>query len=189
MRTYSHALLTLAASRRVEPRNSVSAALGAVLPDLPVAAGAVWLWARRGLFTRDQLRQEACSQRSFAAPDAALHSVVPVVTALALCSLSGFGNKNPRRQLLAFLLGWAGHVATDALSHGEDARPLLWPLSESRFSSFVSYWEGNRNGHLFTIIEHATALAAGTSLLANRYTGLKYCGGTCSTSHTPLAER
>lgn len=157
MRTYSHALLTFAAARALQPRSSVPAALaalGAVFPDLPVAAGGLWLWTKRGLFDRDQLQREACAKPSFAAPDTALHSVVPIAAALALCAVLWQRD----RATLTFLLGWAGHVATDALTHGSDARRILWPLSEHRFRSPVSYWEAGRNGRPFTLVEHAVLL-------------------------------
>ena len=144
------------------------AALGASLPDLPVGAGGVWLWAKRGLFTRDQFQQEACAKRSFALPDAALHSIVPLGAGFIFCFLAGTVNRSLRQRLLAFLLGWAGHVVTDALTHGEDARPLFWPLSGRRFSSPVSYREKKRYGRLFTILEHAAVLAATISLLTIR---------------------
>ena len=168
MRTYAHAILTLVATQRYSPQSSVSAALGAVLPDLAVGAGAVWLWAKRGLFTRDQFQQEACAKGSFATPDAALHSVVPLGAGLIFCFLPGIENKSLRQRLLAFLLGWAGHVISDALTHGEDARPFFWPLSARRFSSPVSYWENKRYGRLFTTLEHMVVVLAGISLLTNR---------------------
>lgn len=168
MRTYSHAVLTLAATRRFGLRTASAATLGSVIPDLPVAAGAIWLWFKRGIFTRDQLQQEACARKSFAAPDSALHSAVVLAAVLVLCGLLAIKRSEHRRPLLAFLLGWAGHVAADALTHGKDARPLLWPLSERRFRSPISYWEKSRYGRLFATIELAAVLASGLRFLVKR---------------------
>lgn len=168
MRTYSHAVLTLAATRRFGVRTASAATLGSIIPDLPVSAGAVWLWAKRGIFTRDQLQQEACAKKSFAGPDSALHSAVVLVAALILCALLAIKRSEHRRPLLAFLLGWAGHVTADALTHGKDARPLLWPFSERRFRSPISYWEKSRYGKLFTTIEHVAVLASGLRFLVKR---------------------
>ena len=95
-----------------------------------------------------------------------MHSVFPV--AVALCALPGFEDKNLRQRRLAFLLGWAVHVVTDALTHGEDARPFFWPLSARRFSSPISYWKNERYGRLFTNLEHAVVVLAGISFLKNR---------------------
>jgi hypothetical protein len=162
VRTYSHALLTWAAARRTVPTGPAAwAALGATLPDLPVLAGAAWLAARRvGRFSRAELDAEVCARRLFRSPDAALHSVLPVAGALSLYGATGARRRNGGGALLALLLGWAGHVATDTLTHGSDARPLLWPLFSWRFHSPVSYRERGRYALPFTVAEHAAVLAA-----------------------------
>ena len=159
VRTYSHALLTRAASRRFGRRRATAAALGATLPDLPALVGAAWLLARRpGRFSRANFEADVCGRTLFARPDAALHSVLPVSGALAL--YAALRNRDPNRAALFFLLGWAGHVASDALTHGRDARPPLWPLSDRRFESPVSYRERDRHATLLTALEHLAVLAA-----------------------------
>jgi len=160
VRTYSHALLTWATARRTVPGAPAAwAALGATLPDLPVLAGAAWLAARRlGRFSRADLDTEVCARGPFRAPDAALHSVLPAATALVLYGTVGARYRRSGGALPALLLGWAGHVATDTLTHGSDARPLLWPLSSYRFHSPVSYRERERYALPFTLVEHAALL-------------------------------
>lgn len=169
MRTYSHAVLTATLARRSGPGPALAASLGATLPDLPAAAGAAWLWTgRRRAITRSEFEGEVCGRKLFCAPDAALHSVPVAAAALALwpaLRARGAGGprgpRGPRRAALAFLLGWAGHVAADVLTHGSDARPALWPFSERRFKSPVSYREPDRHGRPFAAAEHAAvALAA-----------------------------
>lgn len=160
MRTYSHALLTRAAFRRFGRRPAAAATLGAVLPDLPALVGAAWLLARRpGRFSRASFETDVCGRTFFARPDAALHSALPVAAALALYALPHLRNRDPHRTALSFLLGWAGHVASDTLTHGRDARPILWPLSRYRFESPVSYRDRDRYAAPFTVAEHATTLA------------------------------
>lgn len=164
MRTYSHALLTWAAARSARPSRPAQAAwtaLGAALPDLPVLSGAAWLATRRlGRFSRADLDAEVCARDLFRRPDAALHSALPVAAALAAYGAARARRRDRGDALPALLLGWAGHVAADALTHGSDARPLLWPLSSFRFHSPVSYRERERHALPFTLAEHAALLAA-----------------------------
>ncbi len=158
MRTYSHAILTYTALRRLGTPTATAASLGAVLPDGPAIAGAAWLAANRlGGFSRGEFEKEVCGRSAFAGPDAALHSVLPVAIA-ALGAPSFFGRGKMRTVLPAFVLGWACHVAADVLTHGSDARPLLWPVSNYRFKSPLSYRERDRHALPFTVAEHAAVL-------------------------------
>ena len=170
VRTYSHALLTWAAARRVGPSDSDAArraAVGAMLPDLPAVAGAAWLFARRRrLFGRREFCEEACEKGPFGGPDVALHSALPVAALLALYVAPEVRRHDTRGTLLAFLLGWVGHVLADALTHAEDARPILWPLSRRRFEGPISYWDRAHHAHPFALFEHATLLLVAVWLLS-----------------------
>lgn len=148
-----------------------AALLGSVLPDLPAGAGLVWAALRRlAPIGRETLRDEVCSRRRFSTPDAALHSAVPAAAALAaLGALRGRSRPELRAPALAFLAGWAGHVVADALTHGGDARPLLWPLSRWRFQSPVSYWERDRHARAFGLVEHGAIALVLARLLARRF--------------------
>ena len=72
--------------------------------------------------------------------------------------------RDPRGTLLAFLLGWVGHMFADALTHAKDARPVLWPFSKQRFAGPISYWDRAHHAHLLTLTEHAALL-----LVAGQY--------------------
>ena len=162
MRTYSHTLLTFAATRRLKPNDgpfAALAALGATLPDLPAGIGVAWLWTRR-LYSRETFLKEVCGRSAFKRPDAALHSILPVSAALA--TYASLGTEEHRRRTFMFpiLLGWAAHVAADALTHGSDARTLFWPISGWRFESPISYRERDRHALPVTIAEHALVLAS-----------------------------
>ncbi len=161
VRTYSHAALTWAAARLSAPSGisvAVGGASGAALPDLPALAGAVWLGSRRRRLNRSALCEEVCAKPSFAGPDAALHSVLPVGALLLILWTLGSKELSQRKPLLTFLIGWVGHVLTDALTHAEDARPILWPISEWRLRSPISYWDRSRYARTFTMAEHGTLL-------------------------------
>ena len=162
VRTYSHALLTWALARRVsKPGPAAWAALGAAAPDLPLLAGASRLALRRlGRPSRADLDAEVCARDRFRRPDAALHSALPPAAALALYGIARRRKGGASGRLRALLLGWAGHIAADVLTHGSDARPLLWPLSRRRFRSPISYRERDRHATPFTVAEHAAVLAA-----------------------------
>ena len=156
MRTYSHALLTLHASRRHAPRTYTSAILGATLPDVPALVGAAWLAANRlGRFSRKDFQTEVCGRSLSSRPDAALHCTLTVSGAFALHAVLNTKRGATRTPLYAFLLGWAGHVFADALRHGSDARPLLWPVSAYHFESPVSYRERDRHAFPFAVAGRA----------------------------------
>ena len=161
MRTYSHAALTQIAASLASPSEvGVAAwgATGATLPDLPAIAGMASLGARLRRLDRTGFREEVCAKRSFSGPDVALHSALPVGALLLAFRISGSSERRLPRSLLAFLMGWAGHVLADALTHAEDARPILWPVSERRFRSPISYWDRSHHARAFTMVEHGTFL-------------------------------
>ena len=147
--------------------SAVGAVVGALVPDLPATAGALSLLARGpGRFSRARFRADVCAKRRFGGPNAALHSVLPVGAALALYAASGQRGRDPNRGLLGLLLGWAGHALSDALTHADDARPPLWPLSERRWRSPISYWDPAHHARLIALLEHAALLLVVATMLA-----------------------
>lgn len=171
MRTYSHAALTWTAARLADPSEAgvaAWAAVGATLPDLPATAGAAWLGLRRCSLDRTGFREEVCAKRSFSTPDAALHSALPAGALLLAFWTSGSSDSSLRRSLSAFLIGWVGHVLADALTHAEDARPVLWPVSGRRFRSPVSYWDRSHHARAFTMVEHGALLILAARAISRR---------------------
>ena len=51
------------------------------------------------------------------------------------------------------------HAAADLLVHADDAHRHLWPLSDWRFASPVSYWDPRHHGAWFAPVECVAALA------------------------------
>ena len=82
-----------------------------------------------------------------------------VGTLLGLYWTLRLGRLDRRCILLWFLLGWAGHTVVDFLTHVDDTRPLLWPLLDWKWSSFVSYYKPLYHGREFMVVEHASMLA------------------------------
>jgi hypothetical protein len=123
---------------------------------VPALVGAAWLAANRlGRFSRKDFQTEVCGRSLFSRLDAALHCTLTVSGAFALHAVLNTKRRGTRTPLYAFLLGWAGHVFADALTHGSDARPLLWPVSAYRFESPVSYRERDRHAFPFAVAERA----------------------------------
>ena len=85
---------------------------------------------------------------------------------LALYPLSG---ARERRTQLALLLGWLGHVLADALTHAEDARPVLWPLSRRCFGGPVSYWDRSRHALPFALAEHGALLFVAARITSRNF--------------------
>ncbi len=87
-----------------------------------------------------------------------LHSAVPVVVLLVLYRVLGLGDRDRRRILLWFLLGWFGHTVADFLTHVDDTRPLFWPISSWEWSSPVSYYNPLYHGREFFAVSHGLML-------------------------------
>ncbi len=159
VRTYSHAALTWIAARvadHSEASVAARAAPGATFPDFPAVAGAAWLGQRRRRHERPEFREEVCKKSSFAGPDAALYSTLPVGALLLIFWTFGPSERSLGKPLLGFLMGWAHHILADALTHTEDALPILWPISERRFR--IPYLDRSHHARAFTMVEHGTLL-------------------------------
>ena len=74
-----------------------------------------------------------------------LHSAVPPVALLLVYWLLKLGRRDRRR----ILLGWFGHTLADFLTHGDDVRPLFWPITDWTWSSPISYYNSAYHGRAF----------------------------------------
>ncbi len=57
------------------------------------------------------------------------------------------------------------------MTHGDDTRPLFWPLLDRRWSSPVSYYNPLYYGREFMLVEHASMVAIMAGLLVRRLRG------------------
>ncbi len=161
MNTYSHALFTWFAARRLRPDRRATAwlaAAGACLPDLPYLARAVSLLASEG---RQLTPSQALTELDYLGTpdwklDLALHSVLPVAPVLGVAGV--LPSRDAREGVRAFAAGWAAHNLVDLATHASDARPHLWPLSSRRWHSPVSYWDRRSHAIPVLMIEHAVVL-------------------------------
>lgn len=178
MHTYSHAVFTWALARylnREESHAAVWGAAGAALPDVPTLVKAARVvWANRNSTTKEEFKEEfyealEYSKEPTGTLDLTLHSLAPVGAMLALYRLLGLRRRDPRRAVLAFLLGWAGHNLLDFPTHSEDARPPFWPISRWRWKSPVSYYDTECYALPCLVVEHGTILALALMSLYQSY--------------------
>ena len=171
LNTPTHALLNLALlARRARRDDGVPATappvapvlLGAILPDVAILV----LWAV-ATFVWRQPQQLTWSETYFRpewqhAVDT-LHSFPIVGVALAACLVMQRATSTrvqaAARWGVLLCASMLLHATADLLTHVEDAHHHLWPLSDWRFASPVSYWDPRHGGLWFAPLESLGALA------------------------------
>ena len=155
MRTFSHALIALAAGNHAKRRGLLVFAAGSVLPDVPLLTltGASLLsspsWAEGMTRMHDAYETSAVWTGLHNAP----HSLVVLgVAALVTILLKP---SFVRTLFLRAVAGAALHTVIDVFTHAGDGPMFLYPLSSFRFQSPVSYWNPAHFGRAFTIFEYS----------------------------------
>lgn len=172
--TDAHAFYTWFVAKHVAKSGraaGIAGAVGAALPDAPSFAGTFYFLYANSRFWAEEDLEAIYFTGPFGFAGNFMHSAVPVGALLALYAVlrsSRFRNFDRRRILLWFLIGWAGHAVADFLTHVDDTRPLFWPLSDWRWSSFVSYYNPRYHGIEFALAEHGGMLAIAITLLLRR---------------------
>lgn len=156
MRTFSHAIVTTAIGRKAEVgRGSLLAfVLGSVLPDLPVGV----LMVLALLKNPDMEEAMVIMDRAFYSSPfwITLHNTPHSFVAMGVISLLGYMllQKRLGRWLLWYAAGTVLHIFIDVFTHATDGPLFLYPLSDYRFQSPVSYWEPAYYGEIFTLLEY-----------------------------------
>lgn len=154
MNTPAHAVLNLFALERGE-RAKLGAWIvaGAVAPDVP---GGLFYAYQHFVLGRES---EAIYPAVYGLPQwqlvlAPSHSVL--VVALVILAARWRGHEG----WSAF--GWSAmlHLVADAVTHVADAHPHLWPLTDWRLHSPVSYWDRSHHAALFVPLELVAVVAA-----------------------------
>jgi hypothetical protein len=151
MMTTSHAFFTYAAM----PGGGVAlAVLGAVLPDIPFWIGppVVAMQRRRWRGALDATKDHPL----FGVLLRAGHSAVVWAVAAIICAWQA-------PVLMPLIWGWLGHWFSDLLTHHGEPHAHLYPFSDWRFASPVSYYEWDHHAAAFMTGE---ALVAGVILTA-----------------------
>lgn len=162
MNTPAHALLNCALLRR-GPRGAVL--LGALLPDLPMFP----FWLSQVAVGRSQ--HMIWSVHYF---DPTWQRFFDVFNSIPLCAvivLAAWGAG--QRGLLFGGSSALLHQLGDFLLHREDGHRHLFPISDWRFMSPISYWDPNYYGHWVSAFELAASAVAALYLYrrATTHTG------------------
>lgn len=182
--TYSHSFFTWAlakhgvkAGRAAGRAAGIAGAIGAAFPDLPSFAGTAYYvgtayltegWAS---MHSEGMLEKIYFSGPFGGTGSALHSAVPVVVLLGIYGAMRLVRFDRRRIMLWFLIGWLGHTFADFLTHVDDTRPLLWPISGWEWSSPVSYYNSAYYGQEFFIASHGLMFLTVIVLLVKRLRG------------------
>lgn len=165
MMTPTHLLVGAAAfARPGEYQRNRAVLIGALLPDLSIFVLYFWGRAIAGYPARHVWR-EVYWQEPWQTLGAISNSFPLFLAILAI----GWWLKRP--VILAFAGAALLHLACDLPLHVLDAHRHFWPISDWRFQSPVSYWDGRFHGRVVRIFEIAFAISL-IVLLARRFKGL-----------------
>jgi hypothetical protein len=146
MHTPTHAIVNLALLDRRGTGPLAAIVAGAVLPDAPSAI--LYLICRGFLGVKDAVIWADFYQRPFwQAVMAPTHSI-PI--ALAVLAVAVWRRSSTA---IAFAASWLLHIALDLPVHNVDAHRHLWPLSNWRFISPLSYWDRAHHAALIVPLE------------------------------------
>lgn len=160
MISQTHILLasTLLAKPNQKLRNC-AVLIGAFVPDLAIYA--LFVWSKIAGVPESTVWGKLYWQEPWTTYTAAGNSIPLYLTLLMLSVLALRNVKGAFKfGLFAafFSLAALTHIATDLPVHVADAHQHLWPLSDWKFRSPISYWDPNHHGRTFMLFEAALGI-------------------------------
>ena len=152
MNTPAHLIFGAAAFARPDaPRVTAAALAGAMIPDLSLylmAGFHLLVLGTPGRVVFDELYFSDLWQQIFAVDNSFVLWGIGLAIALW------------RRSAWAIALCGAAllHLAFDFPLHNDDARMHFWPISDWKFISPVSYWQGSRGGDVVGLFETSAVM-------------------------------
>ena len=147
MNTPTHMIFGAALwAKRDRPGSLVAAFVGGLAPDLPMLIMVLYATRVAGISERevfDTLYFSKDWQQVFTAD----HSF----TLWSVLLAAGFLLRV--FQLVAFAGSGLAHAAVDFLTHHSDARQQLWPFTDWKFESPISYWDPTYFGNIIAPLE------------------------------------
>lgn len=128
--------------------------IGAFVPDAAIYS--LFVWSKLRGIDENKVWNELYWQEPWQTYTAAGNSVLLYVV-LMLIGAVALRNAPAAHRIGLFLmflsLAALTHLAGDFPVHVDDAHRHLWPLSDWKFISPVSYWDPNHHGTIFSIFE------------------------------------
>lgn len=163
MHTPAHVVVNLVIlGRKEKPETTFPIVFGALLPDLPMFV--FYLYQK---VLRQTSEQVIWSQAYYEIGWQVFFDLFNSFPVMALgVALAYFLRA---RRLTVFFTSMALHGIADFGLHHDDAHRHLFPFSDWRFYSPISYWDPRHFGHIIAPLEAVTVLVA-CIILARRFT-------------------
>ncbi len=161
MNTQAHVVAGLwCFGRRRQPELAWPLAIGGLLPDAPMFV----FYAVQKI--RGVAEATIWTQRYFDSGWQTFFDLFNSLPLMALAALVAWRCRLPA--LMAVVAAMALHALLDLPLHHEDAHRHLFPFSDWRFASPISYWDPARHGAIASLVE-IIGVAAGIAVVWRRF--------------------
>lgn len=155
MMSQTHILVASALFARPDkPLRNAAVLLGAFLPDAAIYS--LFAWSKLRGIPENRVWDELYWQEPWQSYTAAGNSLF-VYLVLLLIGIVALRNAAATHRIGLFVtflaLAALTHLAGDFPVHVDDAHQHLWPLSDWKFISPVSYWDPDHHGRWFMLFE------------------------------------
>lgn len=155
MMTQTHILLSAAVfAKPGRNRRNAVILIGSFIPDLVIYI--LFAWASLNGISQDQLWNHVYWREPWQSWNAIGNSV-PMYLALLLVAVALIhpSDGRPRWQSLPALFALSAllHIAFDLPLHNDDAHQHVWPVTDWRFISPLSYWDRDHYGGIIAPLE------------------------------------
>ncbi len=149
-------------TRPGEPLRNAAVLFGALLPDLSIFV--LFGWARLQGIGQAEIWRQIYWQEPWQTLSAVSNSLPIWACVMVVALLS-------RSVVLSVIAGAALiHIGLDFPVHADDAHKHLWPLTDWRFHSPLSYWDSNHHSRYVMLAELALCIAT-IVVLWKRFSG------------------
>ncbi len=162
MNTPAHVVVNLLIlGQKKRPKMTFPIVVGAILPDLPMVLFYLYQKVFRKM-AEHSIWTQAYYEAGWQALFDLFNSLPLIVLGLVLAYRLG------ATRVAALFASMVLHILGDAFLHHDDAHRHLFPLSDWRFQSPVSYWDPKYFGNLIGPLE-AVAVVVGCIIFARRF--------------------
>ncbi|UCG11585.1 MAG: hypothetical protein JSU72_13760 [Deltaproteobacteria bacterium] len=166
MNTPAHVAVNLVIlGKKERPQTTAWIVVGAILPDLPMFLFYLYekVWRK---IPEHLIWSQAYDEPGWQVFFDLFNSLPLLILALLLALYRG------ARRFAALFASMVLHSLGDLLLHHDDAHRHLFPFSDWRFRSSVSYWDPRYFGEIVGPLE-AVAVLGGCMILARRFTSVR----------------